>query len=175
MEPMRLLVTDAAAQPPRQATAWLIMTFAQLNAPLAMSADAYMSRYPDATQWTVSRHYHDCRRVCVRPDGSTSLTRWIADMRRLLPSLQSRSPVELLQAVRQSGLIDLGVVSGREAHRLAITLSQSASVLDVTDASFVSHFPRVDGSGLIIEDDAEAEAFCLRLIELGATVEDIEA
>ena len=26
MEPMRLLVTDAAAQPPRQATAWLIMT-----------------------------------------------------------------------------------------------------------------------------------------------------
>jgi hypothetical protein len=27
MEPMRLLVTDAAAQPPRQATAWLIMTF----------------------------------------------------------------------------------------------------------------------------------------------------
>jgi hypothetical protein len=26
MEPMRLLVTDAAAQPPRQATAWLITT-----------------------------------------------------------------------------------------------------------------------------------------------------
>jgi hypothetical protein len=26
---MRLLVTDAAAQPPRQANAWLIMTFDQ--------------------------------------------------------------------------------------------------------------------------------------------------
>ncbi len=29
--------------------------------------------------------------------------------------------------------------------------------------------------GLIIEDDVEAEAFCLRLIELGATVKLIEA
>ena len=31
MEPMRLLVTDAAAQPPRQATAWLIMTLGREN------------------------------------------------------------------------------------------------------------------------------------------------
>jgi hypothetical protein len=31
MEPMRLLVTDAAAQPPRQATAWLIMTLGRRN------------------------------------------------------------------------------------------------------------------------------------------------
>ena len=30
MEPMRLLVTDAAAQPPRQATAWLIMTLGRI-------------------------------------------------------------------------------------------------------------------------------------------------
>ena len=140
-----------------------------------MSVDAYVSRYPDATQWIVSRHYHDCRRVLVRPDGATSLTRWIADMRLLLPSLQSRSPAELLKTVRQTGVDDLGVISGRDAHRITSILSQTASVLDVTDASFVTHFPRVDGSGLIIEDDAEAEAFCLRLIELGATVEYIEA
>jgi hypothetical protein len=140
-----------------------------------MTEDAYMSRYPDATQWTVSRRYHDCRRVCVRPDGTTSSTRWIANIRHLLPSLQSRSPIELIEAVRQTGRIDLGVISGREAHQIATILRQSASVLDVTDASFITHFPRVDGSGLIIEDDAEAEAFCLRLIELGAAVEDIEA
>ena len=31
MEPMRLLVTDAAAQPPRQATAWLIMTLGRID------------------------------------------------------------------------------------------------------------------------------------------------
>jgi hypothetical protein len=96
-------------------------------------------------------------------------------MRHLLPSLQSRSPVELLEAVRQTGVVDLGVISGRDAHRIVSILSQSASVLDVTDASFVTHFPRVDGSSLILEDDAEAEAFFLRLIELGAKVETIEA
>lgn len=140
-----------------------------------MSVDAYMIRYPDATQWIVRRHYHDCRRFLVRPDGTTSLTRWIADMRHLLPSLGSRSPAALLESVRQTGFVDLGVVSGRDARRITNILSQSASVLDVTDASFVTHFPRVDGCGLIIEDDAEAEAFCLRLIELGATVQDVEA
>ncbi len=31
MQPMRLLVTDAAAQPPRQSTAWLIMTLGRNN------------------------------------------------------------------------------------------------------------------------------------------------
>jgi hypothetical protein len=31
MQPMRLLVTDTAAQSPRQATAWLIMTFVKNN------------------------------------------------------------------------------------------------------------------------------------------------
>lgn len=96
-------------------------------------------------------------------------------MRHLLPSLQSRTPAELLEAVRQTGAIDLGVISGRDAHKIASILGASASVLDLTDASFVTHFPRVDGSGLIIEDDAEAEAFCLWLIELGAKVEAIEA
>ena len=34
MEPMRLLVTDAAAQPPRQATAWLIMTLGRISNPM---------------------------------------------------------------------------------------------------------------------------------------------
>jgi hypothetical protein len=37
MEPMRLLVTDAAAQPPRQATAWLIMTLAKMKTVVKLS------------------------------------------------------------------------------------------------------------------------------------------
>jgi hypothetical protein len=141
---------------------------------MSIQADPYMSRYPDATQWTVSRFHHDRRSVFIRPDGSTSVPRWVADIRQILPLLQGRSPTELLESVRQSGGVDLGTISGRDAHQVSELLRQSASIIDVLDASSVSHFPKVDGGGLIIEDDAEGEAFCLRLIELGARVEDIQ-
>lgn len=53
-------------------------------------------------------------------------------------------------------------------------LRMSASTLDVTDASSTSYFAKVDGFGLIIEDDAENNAFCLQLIERGAKVDAIE-
>jgi hypothetical protein len=43
MEPMRLLVTDAAAQPPRQATAWLIMTLGRIIK--TMSVDNYKTEH----------------------------------------------------------------------------------------------------------------------------------
>ena len=136
--------------------------------------DPYMSRYPDATQWTVIRFHHDRRRIFIRPDGSGGTPRWVADIRQRLPSLQGLSPAELLESVRQSGGIDLGTISGRDAHHISKLLQRSASIIDVSDASSVSHFPKVDGGGLIIENEAEGESFCLRLIELGASVEDVQ-
>ena len=136
--------------------------------------DIYRSRYPDARQWTVSRFHRDRRSVLLRPQSTTSVPRWVADIRRILPSLQQRSPAELLEEVRHSGALDFGIVAGREAQHISELLRHSATVVEVAEASFVSHFPSVDGGGLIIENDSEAEAFCLRLIAEGATVVDIQ-
>ena len=46
MEPMRLLVTDAAAQPPRQATAWLIITLGRSKT-METLATEIRSRFPE--------------------------------------------------------------------------------------------------------------------------------
>ena len=133
-----------------------------------------MNQYPDATQWTVSRCRHDLCSVFIRPPDPAGVPRWVADIRQILPLLQSRSPAGLLASVRESGGIDLGTISGREAHHISKLLRQSATISDVSDDSYISYFPKVEGGGVIIEDDAEAEAFCLRLIELGAKVEEIQ-
>ena len=62
MEPMRLLVTDAAAQPPRQATAWLIMTLGKERT-MAWLTSKWDGKIPDS--WPSFA------------DGRRTLARWI--------------------------------------------------------------------------------------------------
>ena len=140
-----------------------------------MSLDRYLIQYPDPTQWTVSKSYHHFCKVIIRPDGTTGTARWIANLKQLLPSLASHSPVELLESIRTTGGIDLGTLGGREAHQISTRLRQSGTIVDLTDASFIAYLPTVDGNALFIEDDMEAETFSLRLIELGAKVVHTES
>lgn len=143
--------------------------------PMSNPSDILMNSFPDATQWTVSRRYHELCKVAIRPNGSVSLARWVADVRRRLPSLRDHSPAELLESVRCSGLIDLGMIAGREAQRIFTLFTDSGAIIDAVDVSYISYFASVDGSGLIIEDDSENQAFCLKLIADGANVEEIQS
>ena len=81
----------------------------------------------------------------------------------------------MLDEVRRTGAIDLGIMPGREAHPLTQTLRKEGFDVQGENASYISHFPRCAAGGLIIEDAAESEAFCLKLIKEGARVEEIEA
>lgn len=139
-----------------------------------MSLDKYLTNHPDPKEWVVARYRHDRRRVSIRHSDGTPVSSWIAKLRNSFSSLQARRPTDLLEEVRRTKLIDLGQMTGREARMIANTLEPLGFDVQVEDASYVSHFPRVAGMGLIIEDDAEAEAFCLELIEAGATVQEVE-
>jgi len=79
-----------------------------------------------------------------------------------------------LAEVRRFGVIDLGILAGREARRIGERLRGQGFDVRVEDASFTSYLPMVAGAALLIEDAKEAEAFCLELIEGGARVEEIE-
>lgn len=139
-----------------------------------MSQDSLRAQHPDARDWTVVRTYHDFTHLSVRMTGSDSAAQWIARLRSLYPILQQRSPSDLLSEVRRSGCIDLGCLAGREAYRLAQMLQEHEFDVLRTDASAVSYFPMVSGSGVIIEDELEATAFCLDLIREGATLQKVE-
>ncbi|MES2573238.1 MAG: hypothetical protein V4710_24665 [Verrucomicrobiota bacterium] len=89
-------------------------------------------------------------------------------------TLQKRSPSDLLDEVRQTGGIDLGIMPGCEAYPLTLDLRQQGFDVDVEDASCISYFPQCASGGLIIEDEAEAKVFCLKLIQEGARVKEIE-
>jgi hypothetical protein len=139
-----------------------------------MSQDPYMSRFPDAREWVVSRWHHDRRRLVIRHSDGSAPPVWIAKLRKLRKTLQKRSPSDLLDEVRRTGAIDLGILPGREAYPLTLRLREEGFDVQVEDASFISHFPMCAGSGLIISDHAESEAFCLKLIKEGARVEEIQ-
>ncbi|MGV3661578.1 MAG: hypothetical protein ACO1TE_15430 [Prosthecobacter sp.] len=129
----------------------------------------------DAKEWVVSRHRHDLRQVRISaPEGAVP-SFWLAQLRRLYPPLQQRTPAELLNEARSTQAIDLGVMAGREAFRLTQELQRHGFILRVQNASYISHSPQVRGGGLIIEDAAENEAFCLQLIQAGAIVVEHEA
>lgn len=81
---------------------------------------------------------------------------------------------DMLAEVRKSGGIHLGILPGREAFKIERRLMSQGFAVEVTDASTVTMFPSVHGSGLIIEDKREAQDFCLKLIQEGATVREVE-
>jgi hypothetical protein len=138
-----------------------------------MTSDALRARFPDPRDWVVTRVRNDFRRVSVRHGGATTEAAWIASLCGHWPAIRLRSPAELLLEVRRSGGIELGLLSGREAHRLVETLQSCGFEVRVEDASSVSYFPRVGGVEHVIEDDAEG--FCLSLIRGGAMVEEEES
>lgn len=146
-----------------------------LKAQSSMEEDPARMEYPEASEWTVSRCHHDIRHVTVHFDGALSSVAWISRLRSLCPELQQRSPSDLLAEVRRAAFVDFGMMSGREAHRLVQLLSVQHFDVRSEDASFVSHCAMVAGSMLLVENDAEAEAFCLRLIREGAAIQEIEA
>lgn len=89
--------------------------------------------------------------------------------------LLKHSPSGMLDEVRRASCIDFGIMPGREAYRLVQLLGIQHFTVRSEDASFTSHFPMVAGSGVVIEDAADAEAFCLLLIQEGAAVQEVEA
>ncbi|MEK7951704.1 hypothetical protein [Luteolibacter soli] len=129
-------------------------------------------------EWSVRRFYHDRRRVAVLSGGEAPGP-WLAKLRRVLPVLEGRSPAELLAEVRRSGRIELGMVDGREAWKMGEVLREAGYEVEVVDASRVGHLaihhvgPHAP-MALVMEDDEEAEAFCLDLIARGARVEEVE-
>ena len=139
-----------------------------------MTQNYHKSRYPDPKDWVVSRHRHDLRRVVIQRSEGVPLSAWIARLKRHLARIQDRRPADLLAEVRRSGVIDLGILAGREARRIGERLRGQGFDVRVEDASFTSYLPMVAGAALLIEDAKEAEAFCLELIEGGARVEEIE-
>ena len=140
-----------------------------------MSHDSLREKYPNARDWTVVRTYHHLARFSVEITDSDSPAQWISRLRSLCPVLQQRSPADMLSEIRLSRCIDFGTVAGREAYLLEQMLRRNGFTTLREDASTVSHFPMVAGSGIIIEDQSEAEAFCLRLISEGATTQYVEA
>lgn len=128
-------------------------------------------------EWTVQRSRRDLARVWVLL-GEASAAPWLAKLRRLLPELEGRSPVELLDEVRGSGRLDFGVVEGREAHAMGEKLRPAGYELVVEDVSRVDHLAtQMVGGQLmawIIEDNERSERFCLDLIARGARVEEVE-
>lgn len=133
-----------------------------------------MIDFGDPKRWTVTRQFHEYKAVFIRPDHVENIARWIANVRPILPVLHHQSPAKLLAEVRLSGGLNLGTVSGREAHRMTGLLRNLATIIEITDVSRISYFPTCDGAGLIIEDESEAEAFCLKLIEEGAELNLVE-
>lgn len=133
-----------------------------------------MGKFPDPKDWVVSRFHRDRRRVFIRISNDIALPAWIRKVCSCFNSPQLRQPADLLLEVRQKGGIDLGVISGREAHKLIQMGENEGLEVQIEDASFISLSPRCPDGGLIIEDETENESFCLQLIQLGANVQEIQ-
>jgi hypothetical protein len=92
MEPMRLLVTDAAAQPPRQATAWLIMTLGYFSEFLVMCSDGCAARSISTIEKLTHRFNSALTLRVIGPHACSIpgfLDRHIATSIRLLPRPRS--------------------------------------------------------------------------------------
>ena len=98
-------------------------------------------------------------------------------LRRLVPALVSQAPAVLLDQVRLCGRIELGIIAGRDAHRISESLRSKDFDVIVEDASVLSLFPvnRAKGFAAIIVDEAESDAFCRGLIANGSPIEEVEA
>lgn len=130
-----------------------------------------MNVTPDTKEWTVQRIRQDLRRMSVVCPADSTHSSWIAGLRRLHPPLAMISPAVLLTGVREHGSLDLGIMEGRHAHRLCGSLRRHGFSVEIEDASFMAYFPLFQGVPFLMEDKAGAEAFCLKLIESGASVE----
>lgn len=139
-----------------------------------MWQDSFMAQFPPPREWTVTRHNHDLRKVRIVHSQAISHSQWVAKLRSQLPALRVKTPADLLDEVRRTKALDLGVMSGREAHNIAAKLRPLGFDVQVENASYVSYSSSVAGGGLIIEDDAEAQAFCLKLLQEGARLELVE-
>ena len=132
----------------------------------------------DIEEWRVERTRRELARVWVVLGEGVAASSWLAKLRRLLPELEGRRPVELLDEVRGSGRLDFGVVEGREAHAMGAKLRRAGYELVVENASRVDYFAirSVDGelSGRMDDDEERNERFCLDLIARGARVEEVE-
>ena len=118
MEPMRLLVTDTAAQSPRQATAWLIMTLGRANMDTCPKCKSVNVALSGREVWTVK-----CR-ACGHGFGGTasfadheieveheydvtfqlSSSKQIVSVREIAPEISGFSTADLLRAARANGL-----------------------------------------------------------------------
>lgn len=97
MEPMRLLVTDAAAQPPRQATAWLIMTLGR--------SEPMQSRphtFPEIKAMLVTLDFvpHDDRAVVQMVYNDLGRMKGVAKHKRALQTCDSFRVWRAEQSVR---------------------------------------------------------------------------
>lgn len=121
-----------------------------------------------ASEWTVHRTNNDLRSFRIMlPDASM---RAIARLRALIPELSERHPSDILAEVRGTTRLDLGVIPGRDAHRLWHLLADEGFQAEVADASFISYSAVNDAHGYMkhIEQRTENEQFCLRFIAEGA-------
>lgn len=67
---------------------------------------------------------------------------------------------------------------GREAYKLNRLLEGTTFETEIEDLSRISYLPIKRGpsaAAIIIEDEAEAEKFCLKLVAAGCKVEDTES
>lgn len=62
----------------------------------------------------------------------------------------------------------------RVAEKLVRILQNEGFKVQSEDASFISYCAKGPEGALIIEDEAETEAFCLKLIRLGAQVQEVQ-
>lgn len=131
----------------------------------------------DASDWVIHRTRHDKRHITVVLTADESLSARIAELRRIYPTLKKRHPSDLLKDAKRTSTVDLGLFEGREAYALMQFLELEGFDVNIADASFTTHLPinRANGTALIVEDDEQAEAFCLQLIHDEASIEDIEA
>lgn len=135
-----------------------------------------MEETVDSAEWVVQRVRRDRRRLTVTRTASIAAGLWVARLRRLVPDLGSQTPGELLDQVRRTGRIELGVMAGREAYRIHESLRSNGFEVSVEDASDVVLLPihRVRGFAMIHEGDAESDAFCRKLIANGAPIQEVE-
>lgn len=130
---------------------------------------------PDPKACVVHRIHRDLRRVMISGPAEAAPAAWVANLRRLHPPLQRRTPLELLTEARTHAGIDLGILEGREARRLVQALEPHGFEVLVEDASTTTHFPITPEGGVIIEDPKENEAFCAQLIQKDAALVHVEA
>lgn len=126
-----------------------------------------------ASEWTVHRTNNDLRSFRILlPDTSA---RAVVRLRALIPEFSERHPADILAVVRDSGVLDLGVITGRRAYQLRHLLADEGFQTEVADASFITYTAVNDSESYTkhIEERIENERFCLRLIAEGARTSTI--